>query len=35
MLGLKNCYKNIISDICDWKDLLGKEAKLIDGCDNY
>ena len=35
MLGLKNCYKEIIKDICDWKTLFGSEALLYDGCNDY
>ena len=35
MLALKNCYKDVIADICDWKTLFSADAKFYDGCDDY
>lgn len=34
-LQLKNCYKKIIEDLCDWNTVFGEEAKFYDGCDDY
>lgn len=29
----QNCYKTIISDLCDWKTFFSEDAKYYDGCN--